>query len=190
MFPVFVPFGNLKQKIVKNRCCCFFIMVAEQPHVWERAVCLVYWACLSWAFIKFCGCPPFPFGIESRMWDGIVLIPDHCHSVYFLLVAVILYLLVAHLLSLSVVLGILCPRKPIDSLRSLTTKRLHYLRGHPSLRFNSKTVCSCFTKRFIWAWLPRYPFLRFCDVDDWGVVSSVMFLLVNLTYFYAVAAPA
>ena len=26
----------------------------------------------------------FPFGIESRMWGVIVLIPDHCHSIYFL----------------------------------------------------------------------------------------------------------
>ena len=27
----------------------------------------------------------FPVGIEGRMWDVIVLIPDHCLSLYFLL---------------------------------------------------------------------------------------------------------
>ena len=25
----------------------------------------------------------FPFGIECGMWDVIVLIPDHCISIYF-----------------------------------------------------------------------------------------------------------
>ena len=25
----------------------------------------------------------FPFGNESGKWDVIVLIPDHCHSIYF-----------------------------------------------------------------------------------------------------------
>ena len=27
----------------------------------------------------------FPFGIEGGMWDAIVLIPDHCLSIYFTL---------------------------------------------------------------------------------------------------------
>ena len=26
----------------------------------------------------------FPFGFEGRMWDLIVLVPDHCLSFYFL----------------------------------------------------------------------------------------------------------
>ena len=36
----------------------------------------------------FCGClsnfvcPSFPFGIKGGMWDVIVLIPDHCLSIY------------------------------------------------------------------------------------------------------------
>ena len=34
-------------------------------------------------FVKFCVCPSFPFGIEGGMWDVIVLILDHCLSVYF-----------------------------------------------------------------------------------------------------------
>ena len=36
----------------------------------------------SWAFIKFCVCPSFPFGFEGGMWDVILFIPDHCLSVY------------------------------------------------------------------------------------------------------------
>ena len=53
------------------------------PPVWKRAVHLVYCACHLQAFVKFCGCPSFPFGIEGRVWDLIVLIPDHCLSVYY-----------------------------------------------------------------------------------------------------------
>ena len=40
-------------------------------------------ACLSWALVNFCVCPSFSFGIEGGMWDVIVLIPDHCLSIYF-----------------------------------------------------------------------------------------------------------
>ena len=28
--------------------------------------------------------PSFPFGIEGRIWVVIVLIPDHCLSIYFI----------------------------------------------------------------------------------------------------------
>ena len=38
--------------------------------------------CLSLEFVEFCVCPSFPFGIEGGMWDVIVLIPDHCFSIY------------------------------------------------------------------------------------------------------------
>ena len=40
--------------------------------------------CLSWVLVKFCLCPSFPFGVEGGKWDLIVLIADHCLSVYFL----------------------------------------------------------------------------------------------------------
>ena len=33
--------------------------------------------------VKFCVCHSFPFGIEGGIWDVIVLIPDHCLSIYF-----------------------------------------------------------------------------------------------------------
>ena len=45
--------------------------------------CLVNCACLSWALVTFCVCPSFPFDIKGGMWDVIVLIPDHCLSIYF-----------------------------------------------------------------------------------------------------------
>ena len=32
-----------------------------------------------------CVCPSFPFGIEGGVWDVIVLIPEHCLSINFLL---------------------------------------------------------------------------------------------------------
>ena len=46
----------------------------------------VSFACLSWACVKFCVCPSVPSGIEGRMWDMIVLIPDHSFSIYFSLI--------------------------------------------------------------------------------------------------------
>ena len=33
-------------------------------------------------FVKFCVCPSF--GIEDKMWDVIVLIPNHYPSIYVL----------------------------------------------------------------------------------------------------------
>ena len=29
-------------------------------------------------------CLSFPFGFEGGMWDLIILIPDHCLSIYFI----------------------------------------------------------------------------------------------------------
>ena len=60
----------------------FSITVPERPPVWERAVHSVNCTCLSWALVKFCVCPSFPFGNEGRIWDVIVLIPDQCLSIY------------------------------------------------------------------------------------------------------------
>ena len=59
------------------------IRVAERPSIWERALHSVNCTCLSWALVKFSVCSSFPFGIEGGMWDVIVLIPDHCLSIYF-----------------------------------------------------------------------------------------------------------
>ena len=38
-------------------------------------------------FVRFCVCPSFPLGIEGGMWVVIVLIPDHCLSIYLVLAA-------------------------------------------------------------------------------------------------------
>ena len=37
-----------------------------------KAVHSVNCTCLSWALVKFCACPSFPFGVEGLMWDVIV----------------------------------------------------------------------------------------------------------------------
>ena len=40
--------------------------------------------CVSFVNVyQICVCPSFPFGIEGGVWDVIVLIPDHCLSIYF-----------------------------------------------------------------------------------------------------------
>ena len=45
----------------------FLIRLAECPSVWERAIHSDNCTCLSWALVKFCVCPSFPFGIEGGM---------------------------------------------------------------------------------------------------------------------------
>ena len=41
--------------------------------------------CVSFVYVyQFCVCHLFPFGFEDGMWDLIVLIPDHCLSIYIL----------------------------------------------------------------------------------------------------------
>ena len=45
----------------------FSIRVAEWPPIWERAVYSVNSGCLSWAFVKFCVYPSFPFSNEGGM---------------------------------------------------------------------------------------------------------------------------
>ena len=46
--------------------------------------CSIGLLCVSFVNVyHFCVCPSFPFVFEGGMWDLIVLIPDHCHSIYF-----------------------------------------------------------------------------------------------------------
>ena len=61
----------------------FLIRVAEY-HLFGKSCCsFVYCACLSLAFVKFCVCASSTFGIDGKMWDAIVFIPDHCLSIFF-----------------------------------------------------------------------------------------------------------
>ena len=39
--------------------------------------------CVAFVNVYQIVCPFSPFGIERRIWDVIVLIPDHCLSIYF-----------------------------------------------------------------------------------------------------------
>ena len=41
-----------------------------------------YCTCLLSALLKFCVCTSSSCGIEGGIWDVIVLIPDHCLSIY------------------------------------------------------------------------------------------------------------
>ena len=40
--------------------------------------------CVSYVGVCQILCQSFPFGVEGKMWILIVLIPDHCLSIYFL----------------------------------------------------------------------------------------------------------
>ena len=40
--------------------------------------------------LSVCECASFPFGFEGRMWDLVVLVPDHCLSFYFALATVLM----------------------------------------------------------------------------------------------------
>ena len=44
----------------------------------------VYYACLLERFFNFCVCPS-PFSFEGGKWYVIVLIPEDCLSIYFVL---------------------------------------------------------------------------------------------------------
>ena len=62
----------------------FAILVAEWPPVWERAVHSVSVRVFR-KRLSNSVCILFSlFGIEGGMWDVIVLIPDHCLSIYFI----------------------------------------------------------------------------------------------------------
>ena len=39
--------------------------------------------CVIRESLSICLCASFSFGFKGRMWDLILLIPDHCLSIYF-----------------------------------------------------------------------------------------------------------
>ena len=51
-----------------GKCCSFGLLLVSFVNVYQ-----------------FCVCPSFPFGFKGGMWDMIVLVPDHCLSIYFIL---------------------------------------------------------------------------------------------------------
>ena len=60
----------------------FSVRLAERPPVGKEL--------FSWFTVRvfreclfICVYSSFPFGFESWMWDLKILIPDHCHSIYF-----------------------------------------------------------------------------------------------------------
>ena len=88
----------LKQDLFRKKHYLIFSgTVRLKTPVWGKAFHLVYRACLSWASFKFYVCPSFPFGIEGRMWDVIVLIPGHCLSIYLLFILNFVYLFIKKL---------------------------------------------------------------------------------------------
>ena len=46
--------------------------------------CSIGLLCVSFVGVCqiLCACPSFPFGTEGRKWVVIILIPDHCLSIY------------------------------------------------------------------------------------------------------------
>ena len=60
----------------------YSVSVAEWPPVWERAVHSVY--CVSFVNVYQFLCVSYlPVWFEGGMWYLIVLMPDHCLSIYF-----------------------------------------------------------------------------------------------------------
>ena len=45
---------------------------------WERAVPLAFHLCCFYFSAVLIVGVPFPFGVKGRMWNSIVLVPDHC----------------------------------------------------------------------------------------------------------------
>ena len=50
---------------------------------WEMAVLLAFHLCCFYFNAVLIVGVPFPFGVEGRMWNSIVSVPDHCLFMYF-----------------------------------------------------------------------------------------------------------
>ena len=49
---------------------------------WERAVFLAFHLCCFYFSVVLIVGVPFPFGVESRMWNSIVSVPDRGLFIY------------------------------------------------------------------------------------------------------------
>ena len=60
----------------------FSIRVTEWPPVWIKySVYQAYY--IFHERLSVCVCASFSFGFEGKMWDLIVLVPDHCLCFHF-----------------------------------------------------------------------------------------------------------
>ena len=56
---------------------------AAEYHMFGKEMFVWFIMCVYLERLSICVC--FPFWFEAGMWDLIVLIPDHCFSIYFTL---------------------------------------------------------------------------------------------------------
>ena len=72
----------LKQKKGKHRCYCCFQLGLLNDHLFGKELFILFTVrVFSRTFINLC---VLFFDFEDGMCDLIVLIPDHCLSIYFL----------------------------------------------------------------------------------------------------------
>ena len=57
--------------------------VTLNDHLFVRELFIRFTVLVFRARLSICVCPSFPFGLEGRMWDLVVLIPDCCLSCSF-----------------------------------------------------------------------------------------------------------
>ena len=75
---------SAKQKIGKKRCYGCFSLRQLNDHLFRKELFIRFTERFLYVRLSLCVCASFLFGFESGMWDLIVLIPDHCLSIYFI----------------------------------------------------------------------------------------------------------
>ena len=58
--------------------------------------CLFGFLYVSFVNVYYFVCDSFPFGFEFGMWDFVMLIPNHCLSIYFSLFLDSTFIFIAH----------------------------------------------------------------------------------------------
>ena len=70
-------------KVGKSRCYCCFQLASLNGHLFGKELLFGLLRVSFLNILSICVCAAFRFGFEDWMWDLVVLIPDHCLSIYF-----------------------------------------------------------------------------------------------------------
>ena len=52
-------------------------------HLFWKVLFIWFTVCAFHERLSNCMCTSFPFGFQDGMWNFVVLVPDHCPSIFF-----------------------------------------------------------------------------------------------------------
>ena len=98
---------------------------------WEKAVPLAFHLCCFYFSAVLIVCVPFPFGVQGRIWNSIVSVPDRCLFIYFCYSMITKLATSVHIAHEKAGLSLTCGHTPLKAIRIFHACDVRIEKIHP-----------------------------------------------------------